>query len=116
MINFRKLLFGGGLTATLLLVFVLQFVHAVNHIAHEFEVTHCYHQYTKGKTEVGHAHHNYENCFQCAFAFGAYLKPIQPEFTLWPDSNFPKQLFSFSCISIFGFSGFHPALRAPPLR
>lgn len=115
MMNVRRLLFGSLLSLAFLGVVVLQAVHAVGHIAHEFETAHCHHHYTQGTTEVSHAHHDYEKCFQCEFAFGAYLKPIALGFTLWPDSNFPKELFSFHSISISGYSGFHPALRAPPL-
>lgn len=114
MLKLRKLLFGGGIATTLLLVFVLQLVHAVNHLVHEFEVKDCNHQYTLGKTEVGHAHDTFEKCFQCAFAFGAYLKPTifqveQPIAAVF----IPKTHTSYTC-EISGYSGFNLSLRAPP--
>lgn len=112
--NFRKIVFGGGLACTLLLVFVLQFVHAMNHIAHEFEVTHCHHHYTLGKTEVGHAHHDYEKCFQCEFAFGAYLKPTVLQIERFVAIAFPSQTHSSYTCDISGYSGFNLSLRAPP--
>jgi len=115
MMNIRKLLFGGGLTATLLLVFVLQFVHAVNHIAHEFEVTHCHHHYTLGKTEVGHAHHDYEKCFQCEFAFSSYIEPTAISFQPQNSNTTSTHVIQAPQRLVTVFEGSFFSLRAPPI-
>jgi hypothetical protein len=113
--NVRKLLFGGGMAAALLLVFVLQFVHAMNHIVHEFEVTHCHHHYTLGKTEVGHAHHDYEKCFQCEFAFSSYIKPTAISFHPQPSNATSTHVIQAPQRFVAVFEGSFFSLRAPPI-
>ncbi|WP_297511460.1 hypothetical protein [Flavobacterium sp.] len=115
MLKLRKLLFGGGIATTLLLVFVLQFVHAVNHLVHEFEVKDCNHQYTLGKTEVGHAHYTFEKCFQCAFAFSSYIEPIAISFHSQHSNTTSTYEIQAPHRFVTIFEGSFFSLRAPPI-
>lgn len=97
-----------------LLALLLQSFHSGSHLASLFSEKECHHKYAENKTEIGHAHHDFDHCFTCEFTFSASLKS---EFFSW---NFKKTeipvsySFFYSKEITQSFRGSLFALRAPP--
>ncbi len=101
-----------------LIVFVallLQAFHAGHHLEELFAEKQCHHKYNKNKTEVSHAHHNFEDCFVCEFTFSNYIKSTYSIFKIETveTSHFYSYFYSKEIFQSFRGSLF--ALRAPPI-
>ena len=93
---------------------LLESVHGFHHLETFSSEKRCHHYYNHKKTEIGHAHHDFEDCFVCEFAFSSYTSVSY--FTLnfrKPEIN-AQYIFSYSKEITHYFRGTLFALRAPP--
>jgi len=97
-----------------LFAILLQSFHSVSHLVSLFSEKECQHKYAENKTEIGHAHHNFDHCFTCEFTFSTPLK--SDLFSI----NFKKTEIPFSHYFFYSkkitqtFRGSLFSLRAPP--
>jgi hypothetical protein len=59
--------------AAVLFSVLFQSAHSVEHIAAEFNMPKCHHDYTHNKHELTHQHHRDDNCFVCHFSFASFI-------------------------------------------
>lgn len=108
--SIASLIFG----VIVLFAILLQSFHTASHLANLLAEKECHHKYAENKTEIGHAHHNFDHCFICEFTFSTSLKS---EFFSCNFKNikFPVSYsFFYSKEIIQSFRGSLFALRAPP--
>lgn len=98
-----------------LVALLLQAFHAGHHLEDFFSEKHCHHKYDKFKTEISHAHHDFDDCFVCEFTFSSVIPTSFFSFKL--ENVEPKSitLFSDYVVNIHFFSGSHYSLRGPPI-
>lgn len=103
-----------AMSCTVLIAILGHSVHTAGHLIEDFG-KHCDHQYNTGKTEITHAHHAFEKCFECEFTLSGFVKPDPLTFNTCTQVDFPEynragsgEIVSFFCGSLF----LH---RGPPL-
>jgi hypothetical protein len=85
----------------------------MGHLIEDFG-EHCDHKYHVGKTEVSHAHHAFEKCFDCEFTFSNAISPTPSTFKTQIKVNHPEYTFAQSREIISYFNGSRFAHRGPP--
>ncbi len=97
-----------------LLAILIQSIDAMSHLEKQFSEKHCYHNYHHHKTEINHAHEDFEHCFTCEFTFSTFISPSKITITLQKvdvvtqySPYYSKEVTQFFRGSLF-------ALRAPP--
>ena len=53
---------------------LFQSFHAMSHLEEQFVAKHCSHKYNHSKTEINHAHNDFDHCFTCEFTFSSSLQ------------------------------------------
>ena len=92
----------------------MQAFHAGHHLEELFDNKQCNHKYEKFKTEISHAHNDFENCFACEFTFSIYFNNSYSHFNLLKVEIAHFYSFFYSKEIIQSFRGSLFALRAPP--
>ena len=96
-----------------LVALLLQAFHAGHHLEELFAEKQCHHKYDKYKTEISHAHHDFEDCFVCEFTFSSVVSSSFFSFKLEKVEPKSTALFSDYVVNIHFFSGSHFLLRGP---
>jgi hypothetical protein len=94
---------------------LLQAFHAGHHLEELFAEKQCNHQYDKYKTEISHAHHDFEDCFACEFTFSNYIISTYSFFKIDKVETSHFYSFFYSKEILQSFRGSLFALRAPPV-
>jgi hypothetical protein len=108
--KFISLFFG----LAVLFAIVLQSAHSFSHLEKEFTTKECHHKYAKNKTELTHAHHNFDHCFVCEFTFSTSIRSDFPAFNFKKAQIPVSYSFFYSKEITQSFRGSLFALRAPP--
>ena len=69
--NKKARIFGFSIGLIVLVALLLQSFHAGHHLEELFAEKQCHHKYDKYKTEISHAHHDFDDCFVCEFTFSS---------------------------------------------
>ena len=93
---------------------LLQSVHSFQHLEKALTEKHCYHKYALNKTEISHAHNDFEYCFTCEFTFSNTLKSDFFTFNFKKVEISTSYTYFFSKEIVNHFKGSLFALRAPP--
>lgn len=97
-----------------LLATTLQSFDAIHHFREEAKIEKCYHKYSKNKTEISHAHHQFEHCKICDFTFSTFTYNSIVKFSFKkPEIHQEYSFFHSKEITQF-FKGSLFSLRAPP--
>lgn len=97
-----------------LVALLLQAFHAGHHLEELFAEKQCHHKYDKYKTEISHAHHDFDDCFVCEFTFSNYINSTNSFFKIDKVETSHFYSFFYSKEILQSFRGSLFALRAPP--
>lgn len=88
-------------------------IHEYEHIVEQSSTKHCYHQYSKNKTQISHSHNEYDDCDLCLH-FTSFFTSIF-SFNLKAEIPFISQLITILDSEIVSqFQNFNFSLRGPP--
>lgn len=114
MVKKKYYIFNCLLSVIILFVILLQSVHSLEHFFQKSNHKICLHEANQNKSNITHAHIEFEDCFVCQFAFNTY------EFTPNFDLNFNKKYSINRCNFFYSkeisipFKGSLFSLRGPP--
>ena len=94
---------------------LFQSFHAMSHLEKQFVAKHCSHKYNHSKTEINHAHHDFDHCFTCEFTFSSSLEIETTIIALKYNSLFYNPSFLNTSEGIVFYSGSSFSLRGPPI-
>lgn len=109
----KQLIISLSMALTVLFSILFQSIHSYEHIIKQLSEKQCHHDYNDPSGEITHQHHNYDLCYVCNFAFGAYTIPEHFSFEF---HNFNREIPYFFTVSenISLFSESAYLLRGPP--
>jgi hypothetical protein len=113
--NKKARIFGFSIGLIVLVALLLQSFHAGHHLEELFAEKQCHHKYDKYKTEISHAHHDFDDCFVCEFTFSGVFSTSFFSFKLEKVEPKSIALFSDYVGNIQFFSGSLFSLRGPPI-
>jgi hypothetical protein len=110
----KQLIVNLSLMMAVLFAMLFQSFHSYEHLGKLLSQKQCHHKYNLHKTEITHAHHNFDHCFVCEFTFGSFLAPEKVSYKVYAVHKAIPYFF-VAPKAVISFSGSQYLLRGPPL-